>query len=650
MSSHSTTPSFHHRPKGIKSVRSKLLSMVIGTAAVTAAVLVAQLPGVAQAAPLPTGTAPAGVATIIPSSGNSASTFGIQLPLGANCPGDGGAGHRWHTFIAPSSVDVSQLSWTSSGGILAAPANTRNLFTDGGSAVRNQFPVSSPVLGGISSIPGNLQLAGGGVFGPGSFPDGTYKVGIACSFNDVLTPTVYDTTKFYQGTFTIATDTNGGGSGQIIFGQPAAPAAPVVNGGVNAVSTSATSVTLAFTHTASIPASTFSATATGGTAVVNSAARTITVSGIALGTPATVSLTADNTVAPAATSNTVTITRNATIPPAPIATFVDGTASGTVNWTAPASGPIPIGYIVRITGTNPVVAEQTITLGNVLTTGPVALLPGTYSATVQAQYAASEFITSPAISSAVTGGKSFGNTLITQEITVTRPNLNVLILTQRCGVNGALAAESPTLRFPRDLAALVASADQVGTAPTIAPGYTVGDPGFPEYPVPSTPVYPTRCGLALGNARMITAGTSPLRGRYFTASGALNQVTVADFRDADAGWVLTGTMADFAITGDSFSGNYLGWTPATPIVTPPTGGYTQTVGAGPVVQPGDGVSGLGAAGSVGLGSGRVFATGAVGTGTSGGQGIADMNARVKLLIPVSANQGNYAGILTFTVV
>jgi hypothetical protein len=164
--------------------------------------------------------------------------------------------------------------------------------------------------------------------------------------------------------------------------------------------------------------------------------------------------------------------------------------------------------------------------------------------------------------------------------------------------------------------------------------------------VPATPVYPTRCGIALSNVQLITSGA--LRGQYFTASGALNQVTVADFRDADTGWTLTGTMADFTDGGsNSFSGNYLGWTPAAPIVTPPTAsGYTQTVNAGAVVQPGDGV---GAFGGTGLGSGRTLATTPAPTATTGGTGIADLNARVKLLIPTTANAATYKGLLTFTV-
>ena len=240
--------------------------------------------------------------------------------------------------------------------------------------------------------------------------------------------------------------------------------------------------------------------------------------------------------------------------------------------------------------------------------------------------------------------KSLPNALIEQEITVTRPQLNALILTQRCGVNGALAGEPATPLFPRVINPLSASTEQVGSIP--APDTQAN---FDLYPVPPSPgVYPTRCGLPLTNVQLITERNNPLRGQYFTASGALNQVTVADFRDTDNGWTLTGAMTNFTASGGkNFSGDYLGWTPATPIVSPPFGGYTQTVNKGADVAPGTGVAGF--ATGTGLTGGKVLATAPTGTATTGGTGIADLNARVKLLIPTTADNGAYSGILTFTV-
>jgi hypothetical protein len=52
---------------------------------------------------------------------------------------------------------------------------------------------------------------------------------------------------------------------------------------------------------------------------------------------------------------------------------------------------------------------------------------------------------------------------------------------------------------------------------------------------------------------------------------------------------------------------------------------------------------------------RVLAVAGTGDGTGadtqvGGLGIAKIDARLKLLIPVSADAGTYSGVLTFTVI
>ena len=617
-------------------MRSKLLSMVIGAAAISAAVLVSQVPGVAQAAPLAP-LAPAAGTAIPTATGGSNTLFGLTLPVNANCPDTGTVGYRLHGFIAPISVDVASLTWTG----LGAPvgnALAKNLYDQGGSGVRNLFPVGAPVVGAISGIPGDIQLSAGGVFGPGSYAPGVYQIGVACAFADA--GGVNRTEKFYASRITISTNTAvSGGGAQVNYAIGEAPAAPVL---ATPSSTGPTTATIGFTQAVATPAVTgYTATVTPAAGVtiapLTAASTSIQLSGLTIGTTYTVTLSSTN----GSTSSlaTRTFTASNPTPPAPVATATSSAGKATINWTAPASGPTPIGYSVIITGTSPVVAPQTITLGNVLTTGDVTLPVGSYSATVTATYAASEFIT-PVASNVVTFG-SMPSTLIEQEITVTRPQLNALILTQRCGVNGALLPEAATPRFPRALALLAASADQIGTVPT-----PDTQANFDQYPLPATPVYPTRCGLTLTNVQLITSGA--LRGQYFTASGALNQVTVADFRDADTGWTLTGTMANFTDGGSrSFSGNFLGWTPAAPIVSAPTAtGYTQTVTAGAVVQPGDGV---GTFGGTGLGSGRTLATTPTPTATTGGTGIADLNARVKLLIPTTAKAATYKGLLTFTV-
>ena len=609
----------------------------VGLGVAALAVLAAGLPIAGTASALPTGTAAAGAAIISPATvKTSGTTFQLDVPAGASCPGDAVAGYRWYTYIMPIGSDPADHTFAP---ITGLPTGTGTGFK---SALRNTGGALVIAQNTISIGTGLLLLPSGGTslsFQAMAVPPGAYNVGIACTLNVAGT---IENTRFWNTTTTVVASpvvavTNPQG---FIWGNPAAPPQSVLS--VVAASVTPTGGVVNFTKPLAIPAVTsYTANLTGGTgtATVNAAAGTITLAGLTTGTPYSLSLTSTNGIAPDATSGSVTVTPSNATPPAPVATATSSAGKAAINWTAPASGPTPIGYSVVITGTSPVVAPQTITLGNVLTTGDVTLPVGSYSATVTATYAASEFITP--VASNVVPFRSEVDTLIEQEITVTRPQLNALILTQRCGVNGALQAEAPTPRFPRDLPLLAASQDQIGTVPT-----PDTQANFDQYPLPANPVYPTRCGITLTNVQLITSGA--LRGQYFTASGALNQVTVADFRDADTGWTLTGTMANFTDGGSrSFSGNFLGWTPAAPIVSAPTAtGYTQTVTAGAVVQPGDGV---GTFGGTGLGSGRTLATTPTPTATTGGTGIADLNARVKLLIPTTAKAATYKGLLTFTV-
>lgn len=606
----------------------------VAVLAAAAAILgsVAMSTGIADAAP---GDAPVSGLSLSPSSGTSDSNFALSLPTLSTCPSDAAAGWGWAAFVVPSSADIGSLTVSTSGLVQTPSGGNAALFRNvrvGASNLTIQPPSSPDGFidpGAISSV--NLS---GAALVPGS-----YNLVVACRRTTVFgTSAALQVSKHWAVPITVNA-LAGAGVNNYTYNFGAAPVAPEL---AAPNPSGPTTATIGFTQAVATPAVTgYTATVTPAAGVtiapLTAASTSIQLSGLTIGTSYTVTLSSTN----GSTSSlaTRTFTASNPTPPAPVATATSSAGKATINWTAPASGPTPIGYSVVITGTSPVVAPQTITLGNVLTTGDVTLPVGSYSATVTATYAASEFIT-PVASNVVTFG-SMPSTLIEQEITVTRPQLNALILTQRCGVNGALLPEAATPRFPRALALFGASADQIGTVPT-----PDTQANFDQYPLPANPVYPTRCGITLTNVQLITSGA--LRGQYFTASGALNQVTVADFRDADTGWTLTGTMANFTDGGSrSFSGNFLGWTPAAPIVSAPTAtGYTQTVTAGAVVQPGDGV---GTFGGTGLGSGRTLATTPTPTATTGGTGIADLNARVKLLIPTTAKAATYKGLLTFTV-
>jgi hypothetical protein len=140
----------------------------------------------------------------------------------------------------------------------------------------------------------------------------------------------------------------------------------------------------------------------------------------------------------------------------------------------------------------------------------------------------------------------------------------------------------------------------------------------------------------MGTARLLTAG--PFAGTYFSASGRLNQITVVDTRDLDPGFTVNGTVTDFTSGGETFGGAYLGWTP---VVTSDSGvsfdGYDQLVVGGQVVTPGQGT---------GLSTPRALAAAPLGRGL----GIATLDARLRLLVPVTADAGTYNATLTITTI
>ena len=146
----------------------------------------------------------------------------------------------------------------------------------------------------------------------------------------------------------------------------------------------------------------------------------------------------------------------------------------------------------------------------------------------------------------------------------------------------------------------------------------------------------------MGTARFVTSGA--LAGQFYTADGRLNQVTVLDTRDVDAGWTARGDIEDsFTSGGDTFSGNYLGWVPQVTDTSDPSVGspYDQVVNPGGTVLPGAGTPGNG----TGLTSNPPLAFAAGGAGL----GIATLDARMNLLIPASADAGNYSATLSLTV-
>jgi len=560
---------------------------------------------------------PLGTNTLSPATGNTSTTFTLTPPSGASCTGSGSGtpSYRWQTYIVDAGVDASTLTYASGPNAVAGHFVSPLYDAAGGNPVQNQNPSASP-LGLISGIPTfSFSSLAGSITTPGA-----YKIGFACTQAGNL-----DNGKYWETPITIGSVT--ASSFNYAFGS--VPSAPVL-----ASPLTAGDQTLAgsFTASPSTPATTgFTVTAhpASGPDVTLpvAAAGPFTLTGLTNGTAYDVSVTATNSTGNSAPSNIVSGTPNLA-PRPPITGLTASQISGPgvhLVWTAP-TGTAPTNYTVVFT---PSVAGSPFTAPGT-SLDVTGLIDGTpYSIAVTANYAAA-----PTTGPTATVPFTYAGAIIIQDLTVVRP-AGALILTQRCGVNGALPAEPATAAGFPATAAVAASANQTGTAPTTgaAPGGPA-DPQFPSYPFPSPAAYPTHCGVNLGTGSFITTGA--LAGQYYSANGFINEVTVSDNRDTGAAWTVNGTMGTFSNGSSTFSGSRLGWSPKVNSVT-----SSQVVTAGPVVDPSitnDNTSGLGTA--------RVLATATAGSAT----GIATLDARLKLLIPVTAAAGTFTGALSLSAI
>ena len=627
----------------------------IGLGVATFAAVAASLPfaGIVEAALPPLGTPSSGATIISPSTvKTSATTFQLDVPAGSVCPGDAVANHRFTTFIVPAATDSSQLTFAPVSGLPsgAAPGFTSALRTPGGQIAQSQTSLS--IGSGLIVLPaGGLSLSLQAI----AVPAGNYKIGIACTLN-LGTGLGIETTKFWETTTTVAAQT-GAGPQNFIWGNPAAPAAPAIG----TVTIAGTTATVPFTQAASLPGVTgYTATVTPTTPAgpalapisVPAGATSFTVPGLTLGDAYSVSMTATNTSGTSPASNLATLTVAVVGQPAIVPTLTPGVGSVTIGIPAVVSGGaqtlLPTSYTLAVSPA-PTTGPATFTipfLAGPLTQVVPGITPGTnYTFTLTVLYPAPNVGPGGTVS-----GTSNNAQVVQQRITVIRP-VGQLVLTQRCGVNGALpalAADAGFPGFPSALPAVVAT-DQVGTTPDITPNgvFPTGagrladavtpDPQFGNYPFPSPATYPTECGVSLGTATIVTSG--PLAGQYYEANGFINEVTVSDARDTDLGWEVRGQMSDFVGTVSNtnvIDGDYLGWTPY--IQAGGTPSVSGTAGVG--VLPGTGVTA-----GTGLGTGRRLAQAA----PNGGLGITSMDARLRMLIPLAANNDTYTGILNFTV-
>ena len=138
-------------------------------------------------------------------------------------------------------------------------------------------------------------------------------------------------------------------------------------------------------------------------------------------------------------------------------------------------------------------------------------------------------------------------------------------------------------------------------------------------------------GWAFAGTSPANLGTAVQDGGNFVASGALTDIVVTDTRaggTAPYTWSISGQVGDFeSSSGDSFSGDLLGWTP-------------KLVSAGASVTGGAEVTST-RLGGTGLGASRVLAS-------STSAASATVGADLTLVIPGTTPAGDYASKLTIT--
>ena len=338
------------RPRTIASMLARV-GTVLSAGMLTVGV-VGLAPSDAAAAPLNPGAPPAGGIVMNPPTGNSDTNFGLSFPTAQVCPGNGSVdGYRWHSFIAPSGADVAAFTW-SAAGAPTGPGFKYNLYDEGGTGVRNQFPADSPA-GAVTNIPGNIQLAGGGVFGPAGIPipAGSYIVGIACV---KVTDNVGRTEKFWSTEVAITANVAAGGVAQVTF----APGTPTATTTTTTVAgTTTTTVVGATTTTTTTVAGATTTTVAGATTttVVGGAAQAATLTPAVPTAGAPYKVTHPN----CRVGDTITVTQPQSTPTSATATCAlpvaggdrpEQAAIGTATVTFTAAPTTPGTYTVTSTG------------------------------------------------------------------------------------------------------------------------------------------------------------------------------------------------------------------------------------------------------------------------------------------------------------
>ena len=599
-------------------------------------------------------------------SADSNTTFTLRLPGGAACPGDSNVDpfYHWAGYFVSGAIDPATLQFNSQGPT-GPTSGTYATFkqplrtSSGGAAViaRNTAGSTPPDPSGPIVNIDDMSFA---TLADDAVPSGVYNIGIACYAGPASATQM---SNFWNVQITVTDNANGTGTA-FAWQNGTVPAAPTITATAATTNTTTGQMSVAITNSAANPSITsckvyVSTTAAQANPIAGSpftdtnCVTPYVVTGLAYGQQYFTKVSAVNAVGegPQSTEANGTPVRPA------VASLgaVPSPNQVALDWADQALKDSAETYTIDICtlpATSPCGANSA---GHQGTAGSPSTTSATSDKTVTGLVAGQLYTFTVSYGNYGTSLTSsiqstpLSNSILLQDITVGRPN-GALVLTQVCGKWDQMAAETEQFGYPTGLP--LSAASTTGTAPTT--GASAGGPAdgtFGQYPYPensdgtANATYPTHCGITLGNAHLIArpgaTGTDGA-GQFFAANGRLNQVTVVDTRDTDQGWSVNFAMSDLsnASTSTAISGNELGWTAQRTQTAAFNDGYgvqySQAVSLvnGAMTPNTQGAAGAGTAHSV------------ISAASGHGLGIATLDARIKLLIPINARNGNYAGTLT----